>query len=219
MGLLILENLKLEQMRAAERARFQRWFVRTGLGWAYVDRQGRPRSVSDDEYAAWQVAAFAHIEDMLGSVPVKAAWSVAALLIILIGGTWMMAALGIDGTARHIALAVATVIVEGGLIGIDLFDYWKGWERLRDRIEVAVTGRAVLAVDPESARIPRNWAYLAQYFIAGPLVLLYFYSHFDRGMLDWFRAEYVFGVALLAWALHFAAQRHDRRAQERMGRR
>lgn len=69
------------------------------------------------------------------------------------------------------------------------------------------------------ARIPWNWFYRGPYIAAAPLMLLYFYNHFDERIIGWFSLEMFIGVALLASALHFAAQRHDRLAQVRLRRR
>jgi hypothetical protein len=214
-----LDEYKLGQIRDAERARFLRWFVQGPMGWAYIDRSGRPRAVSEAEWSAWRARAYVRIEDMLGSLPTNAAWSIGGLLVVLIVGPILFGALEITGPARHIAMAVAVVGVEAGLIGIDIYDYWRDWHRLRDTIEQSVAGRAPLPIDPEAARIPRNWYYLGQYIVVAPLALLYFYSHFDERIIGWFRIEMFLGLALLAWGLHFAAQRHDRIAQERLRRR
>jgi hypothetical protein len=153
----LLDDFRLDQLRQAERRRFQRWFVHTPMGWAYIDRSGRARGVSDDEYRSWQAAAFVRIEEMLADLPAKAVWTVVALITIVFGGNLLLSALGIDGMVRKIAIGVTIVIVEAGLIGIDLYDYWRDWQVQRSGIEAAMAGRAPLPIDPERARIPRNW--------------------------------------------------------------
>lgn len=212
----LIDDYRLAQLREAERRRFQRWFVPSPLGWAYIDRAGRARGVRDDEFRAWQAAAFLRIEEMLADLPTKAVWTVAALIIIIFGGNIALGALGIDGTARHLSIGIAVVVVEAGLIGIDLYDYWRGWQVQRNAIEAAVVGRAPLPVDPERSRIPRNVFLIAQYVIAGGIMLLYFSSHIDSRLIEWI--DWRWGVLLIpiAWGLHFAERRQDEAAQNRL---
>ncbi len=214
----MFDDYKREQLRQTEMARFHRWFVRTPMGWAYVDRVGRPRKVSDDEHAAWQAEAAAHVEAIIADANIKLAWAAAGLIAAYVGGTAIMMMLGITGTVRSMGIAACAVLIEAGLIGVDIFDYVRGWRMLRDRVEAAVAGRAPLAVDPDRARIPRNWYHLAQFIVIAPFVLLYFLSHFQPHIVGWFRIEIFYGLVIIAWALHFAARRHDRLAQERLGR-
>jgi hypothetical protein len=214
----LFDTYKQRQMRETELARFHRWFVKSSMGWAYVDRIGRPKAVTADERALWLAGAEAHVDTILASANVKAAWAVAGLFIAYFGGNMLFAWLGISGTPRSIGIAIGTVLIEAGLIGVDIFDYFRDWRALRDRIEQAVASRAPMPIDPALARIPVNPYHLAQFVVIAPFALLYFYSHFDKDVIGWFRIEIFYGLALIAWALYFAAKRHDRLAQERLTR-
>jgi hypothetical protein len=213
-----IDDYRREQLRQTELARFHRWFLRTAQGLAYVDRSGRPRKVSDAEHADWLAEAEARVEAIIGDANQKLGWALAGLVAAYVGGHLIFGALGIGGTARTIGIAVGAVLIEAGLIGVDLCDYWQGWRKLRDRIEAAVVARAPLAVDPERARIPRNCYHLGQFIVIAPFVLLYLYSHFDPRIVQWFRIEIFYGLALTVWILHFAVRRHDRLAQQRLTR-
>lgn len=207
-----------ERLRQSERARFERWFVPTPLGRAYIDRVGRPRGVREEEYLAWRSAAFERIEQMLDDLPKQAFWAIGGLLLTVGAGMFLCQALGIDGTARTVAISVATVVVELGLVGIDLFDYMRDWRAQRNVIEAAVVGRAPLPLDPEQAQLPRNWFLIGQYAIAGLFLLMYLGMHIDESWVERVDWRWVILIVPLAWGLHFAAQRHDRAAQDRFRR-
>lgn len=207
---------QVDALRTTERARFARWFVETPMGTAYIDRAGRPRRVSDDELSAWRAAAHARIEAMLADLP-KNVWITAAVIIgTAILGPLLFSALGIEGYGKKVGIIVAGILIEGGLIGLEVYDYFARWRQQRDELERAVAGRAPLAIDPTKARIPRNWYLLGQYAVGVLLTLAYFGMHIDGGldsMMDW---NWVVLAAPVLLLLHFAAKRHDRISQERL---
>ena len=214
----LFDAKQIDALRTTERARFARWFVETPLGTAYIDRAGRPRRVSDDELAAWRAAAHERIETMLADLP-KNAWITAAVIIgTAILGPILFSALGIEGYGKKIGIIVAGILIEGGLIGLEVYDYFARWHQQRQELEIAVAGRAPLAIDPAKARIPRNYYVLGQYGVGVFLILAYFGMHIDGGldsMIDWHWVVLAAPVLLL---LHFAAKRHDRISQERLRR-
>jgi hypothetical protein len=213
-----LSNQRIEQTRQSERARFQRWFVPTTLARAYIDRQGRPRAVSEAEFLGWQDQVHGIVEDMLAKLRYHTALMVVAMLVTLATASFIATLLGFTGTARTVMVSVSVVIVEAGLLGLEIHDYWARWQRLRDAIEAAVVGRAPLPFDPERARIPHNWAQTAQYVIAVSIIALYFSSHLYTGLIEAIDWRWMLALVPIAWALHFAGRRHDRAAQERLGR-
>lgn len=212
----LIPDHRMELTRSNERARFERWFVPTAFGRAYIDRQGRARGISEDEYLAWQDQAYDHVEDMVGKIQPRAMAMVAVMLVTIAAAYWVAGQIGFTGTARSVLISVAVLIVEVGLLGIDVYDYWLGWKQQRDEIEAAVAGRAPLPVDPERARIPHNWYMTAQYAIAGFLLALYFSSHVNDQWIERIDWRWVFALVPIAWVLHFAGRRHDRAAQDRL---
>lgn len=214
----LYDEKQIDALRQTERARFARWFVETPMGMAYIDRGGRPRRVSDDELTAWRAVAHDRIEAMLADLP-KTTWiAIAAMIGIAFLAPMLFAALGIDGFAQKVGVIVTGVLIEGGLIGIEVHDYFARWRGQRDELEAAVAGRAPLAIDPAKARIPRNWYLLGQYGVGGLLILASFGMQFDGGLdsaIDW---NWIILAAPLLLVLHFAAKRHDRLAQERLRR-
>jgi hypothetical protein len=213
-----IANHRIEQTRTSERARFERWFVPTALGLAYIDRQGRPRSVSQAEHQLWQDRAFAIVDKMVVKLEPQAMTLAFAMVATIAAASFAATWLGFTGAARATLVSVAVVIVEGGLLGIEIYDYWHDWHRLRSDIEAAVTGRAPLAVDPDRARIPHNWFQTAQYVIAAGIIAFYFAGHLYVDLIERFDFRYALLLVPLAWGLHFAGRRHDRAAQDRLRR-
>ncbi len=209
---------KIDALRTTERARFARWFVETPMGTAYIDRTGQPRRVSDDELSAWRAAAHARIDSMLADLP-KNVWITAAVIIgTAILGPLLFSALGIEGYGKKVGIIVAGILIEGGLIGLEVYDYFARWRQQRDELERAVAGRAPLAIDPTKARIPRNWYLLGQYAVGVLLILAYFGMHIDGGLDSMINWNWVVLAAPILLLLHFAAKRHDRISQERLRR-
>lgn len=212
----LYDEKQIDALRTTERARFARWFVETPMGMAYIDRAGRPRRVSDDELNAWRAVAYERIEAMLADLPRNTWIAISAMAGTAFLAPILFAALGIDGFAQKVGVIVTGVLIEGGLIGLEVHDYFARWRGQRDELEAAVAGRAPLAIDPAKARIPRNWYLMAQYGIGGLLILAFFGMHIDGGLdskIDW---NWIVLTAPILLVLHFAAKRHDRLAQERL---
>jgi hypothetical protein len=215
----LIDDRQIDALRQTERARFARWFLPTPLGIAYIDRAGRPRRVSDDEFAAWQAAAFVRIEAMLAELPKNAWIAVSVLVGTALLAPMLLSALGIEGFARKIGSVVAAVLIEGGLIGLEVHDYLARWRQQRDALEAAVVGRAPLPIDPSQARVPRNWYLIGQYAIGALLIFASFGMHFDGGLDSNVNWLWIVLAAPILLVLQFASKRHDRLAQERLRRR
>jgi hypothetical protein len=214
--LALYDEKQIDALRQTERARFARWFVETPTGTAYIDRAGRPRRVSDDELTAWRAVAYDRIEAMLADLPKNTWIAVAAMVGTVCLAPIIFAAFGFDGFAQKVGVVITGVLIEGGLIGIEVHDYFARWRRQRDEMEAAVAGRAPLAIDPAKARIPRNWYLLGQYGVGGLLLLTSFGMQFDGGLDSKIEWNWIILAAPVLLVLHFAAKRHDRLAQERL---
>jgi hypothetical protein len=214
--LALIDEKQIDALRQTERARFSRWFVPTPLGMAYIDRQGRPRRVSDDELAVWQAAAYVRIEAMLAELP-KNAWTAVGVIVgTAMLGPMLFSALGIGGYAQKVGVIVTGILIESGLIGLEVHDYLARWRAQRDALEAAVAGRAPLPIDPNQARIPRNWYLLGQYAIGVLLILASFGMHFDGGLDSSVNWAWVILAAPILLVLQFASKRHDRVVQQRL---
>lgn len=215
----LIDEKQVDALRQTERARFARWFVATPLGMAYIDRAGRPRRVSDDELTAWRADAYVRIEVMLAELPRNVWTAVAVIAGTAIFAPMLFSGIGIGGFAQKVGVVVTGLLIEGGLIGLEARAYFARWRKQRDELEAAVAGRAPLAIDPAKARIPRNWFLLAQYGVAGLLILAYFGMQIDGGLDSKVNWVWIMLAAPVLLALQFASRRHDRMAQERLRRR
>jgi hypothetical protein len=212
----IIQESQIAALRETERDRFQRWFVETPFGMAYIDRAGRPRRISDDEFTVWRAAAHARIEEMLADLPRNTWIALGAMVGIAIFAPMLFSALGIEGLARKLGIAAAFVLIEGGLLGLEAHGYFARWRQQRATLEAAMAGRAPLAIDPAKARIPRNWFLLAQYWIAALVILAMYAIKVETELLRWVDWNLLILLVPIAWALHFASKRHDRIARERL---
>ncbi|NJS14272.1 MAG: hypothetical protein HC788_06175 [Sphingopyxis sp.] len=121
----------------------------------------------------------------------------------------LFSAMGIEGLARKVGIAVAFVLIEGGLLGFEAVDYYARWRQQRDELERAVAGRAPLPLDPGKARPPRSWKLMAQYAIGVIAVFLYFAMHADTGLTGWIDWNYLVLLVPLAYLLFFAGKLAD----------
>lgn len=205
-----VSDYQQRQMRDTELRRFDRWFVETALGPAYRGRDGRARGVKADEVARWRAGVEAHVDAMIASIPVQAAWGIGALLVIVFFGGWLLDLLAIPKRFHGSAIGLGIFIVEVGLFGIEVWDYVAGWRSRRDAIEDAVRTRAPLPIDPARLGSGHNWFQTASIAAVVPVIFLFFFSHLDEGLIervDWW--GWTLLVVPLAWGLHFAGKRYD----------
>lgn len=212
----LMSDYQKRQLREAELARFDRWFVDTAMGPAYRGRDGRVRSVKPDEVARWRAALETHVEAMIAGVPLQLAWAVGALLVIVIGGDWVLDRLAVPPRFQGPAIGLGVFIVEAGMIGLDALDYIAGWRARRDVIETAVAARAPLPIDPARLGSPHNWFQIALMLLVAPILFLALFSHLDAGLVERIPPIFVIAIVPIAWALHFASKWHDRRAKGRL---
>lgn len=203
------QDSQIAALRKTERQRFERWFVETPLGTAYIDRAGRPRRVSHEELSAWRAEAYARIEEMLAELPKNMWIAVGAMVGVAIIMPMLFSALGIEGLARKVGLAIAFVVIEGGLVGLEAVDYFARWRRQRDAMEQAVAGRAPLAIDPALAKPARSWTLIAQFAIGAIAIFLYLAMHLDGEQAGWINWNYVLLLVPLAYLLYFAGRLVD----------
>lgn len=209
---MLMNDFQKRQIRDTELRRFDRWFVDTEMGPAYRGRDGRVRGVKPDEVARWRGEVEVHVDAMIASAPVQAAWAIGALLIVVFGGGWLLDMLAIPQRFHAPTIGVALFIVEVGLIGIEIWDYVAGWGARRSGIEAEVAARAPLPIDPRRIGSGHNWFQTASIAVIVPVVLLYVFSHLDKRIverIDWW--GWVVLIAPLAWALHFAGKWYDGR--------
>jgi hypothetical protein len=212
----LMSEYQKRQLREAEIARFDRWFVDTVMGPAYRGRDGRVRSVKPDEVARWRTELEAHIEAMIAGVPAQVAWAVGALLVIVIGGDWLLDRIAVPQRFHAPAIGLGLFIVEAGMIGLDAWDYIAGWRARREGIEAAVAARAPLPIDPARLGSPHNWFQIGLMLLIAPILFLALFSHLDAGLIERIDPLFVIAVVPAAWALHFASKWHDRRAKGRL---
>jgi hypothetical protein len=208
---MLMSDFQKRQIRDTELRRFDRWFVDTELGRAYRGRDGRVRGVKPDEVVQWRSGVEAHVDAMIASAPLQAAWAIGALIVVVFGGGWLLDLLTIPQRFHAPAIGLGVFVVEVGLIGIEIWDYVAGWRDRRDAIEAAVAARAPLPVDPQRIGSGHNWFQSASWLLIAALVLVAYASHLDEGMIariDW---RWVFAAIPLVWALHFAGKWYDGR--------
>ncbi len=208
----LISDYQQRQIRDTELARFDRWFVDTIMGPAYRGRDGRARGVKPDEVARWRGEVEAHVDAMIASIPIQAAWAIAALVAVVFGGGWLLDLLAIPQRFHAPAIGLGVFIVEAGMIGIEIWDYVAGWRARRDGVEAAVAARAPLPIDPARLGSGRNWFHTASIAVVVPVILLAFASHLDERLIDrvdWWGWMLLIGP--LAWGLHFAGKWYDRR--------
>ncbi|WP_448140596.1 hypothetical protein [Sphingopyxis fribergensis] len=205
----LMSDFQKRQIRDTELRRFDRWFVDTVMGPAYRGRDGRVRSVKPDEVARWRSEVETHVDAMIASAPVQAAWAIGALVVVVFGGGWLLDMLAIPQRFHAPAIGLGVFVVEVGLIGIEIWDYVAGWRERRDGIETAVAARAPLPIDPQRIGSGHNWFQSASLALVALLILVAYASHLDEGMIariDW---RWVFAAIPLAWALHFVGKWYD----------
>ena len=205
-----VSDYQQRQIRDTELRRFDRWFVDTAMGPAYRGRDGRGRSVRPDEIARWRADLETHVDAMIASIPVQAAWAIGALLAIVFGGGWLLDLMDIPQRFHAAAIGLGVFVVEVGLIGIEIWDYVEGWRRRRDAIETAVAARAPLPIDPGRLGSGTSWFQIASLAVVVPIILLAYASHLDEGLIERFDWRWAFAAIPLAWALHFAGKWYDR---------
>lgn len=208
---MLMSDFQKRQIRDTELRRFDRWFVDTELGRAYRGRDGRVRGVKPDEVVQWRSGVEAHVDAMIASAPLQAAWAIGALIVVVFGGGWLLDLLAIPQRFHAPAIGLGVFVVEVGLIGIEIWDYVAGWRDRRDAIEAAVAARAPLPVDPQRIGSGHNWFQSVSWLLIAALVLVAYASHLDEGMIariDW---RWVFAAIPLVWALHFAGKWYDGR--------
>lgn len=207
-----VSDYQQRQIRDTELRRFDRWFVDTPMGQAYRGRDGRGRSVRADEIARWRADVEAHVDAMIASIPMQAAWGIGALLVIIFFGGWFLDLIAIPQRFHGAAIGLGIFIVEVGLLGIEAWDYIAGWQSRRDAIEAAVRVRAPLPIEPARLGSGHNWFQIASVAVVVPVILLAFFSHLDEGLIervDWW--GWMLLVVPLAWGLHFAGKWYDGR--------
>jgi hypothetical protein len=215
----LMSDFQKRQIRDTELRRFDRWFVDTAMGPAYHGRDGRARIVKAEEIARWRDDVEAHIETMIASIPVHAAWGIGALLVIIFGGGWLLDLLEIPPRFHGPAIGLGIFIVEVGLFGLEAWDYIAGWRGRRDAIEDAVRMRAPLPIEPGRLGSGHNWFQTASIAVVVPIILLAFFVHIDEGIIervDWW--GWILLTGPLAWALHFAGKWYDGRMKGRLRR-
>ncbi|MDO9368306.1 MAG: hypothetical protein Q7T68_07035 [Sphingopyxis sp.] len=206
----LMSDYQKRQIRDTELRRFDRWFVDTAMGPAYRGRNGRVRSVKPDEIAHWRSAVEVHVDAMIASAPIQAAWAIGALVVVVFGGGWLLDMLAIPQRFHAPSIGLGVFVVEVGMIGIEIWDYVAGWRDRRDGIEAAVAARAPLPIDPQRIGSGHNWFQTASIAVVVPLILLAFFSHLDEGIIervDWWGWLLLTGP--LAWGLHFAGKWYD----------
>jgi len=211
----LISDYQKRQIRETELRRFDRWFVDTVMGPVYRGRDGRARSVRAEEVAGWRADVEAHVDAMIASIPVQMAWGVGALLIIVFGGGWLLDVLEIARRFHGPAIGLGIFIVEVGLFGLEVSDYVAGWRSRRDGIEAAVRARAPMPIDPARLGSGHNWFQTASIAAVVPIILLAFVAHLDEGIIDRVDWRWLFALAPLAWAFHFAGKWYDRRMKMR----
>ncbi|HEY0596833.1 hypothetical protein [Sphingopyxis sp.] len=208
----LMSDFQKRQIRDTELRRFDRWFVDTVMGPAYRGRDGRVRGVKPDEVARWRSEVETHVDAMIASAPVQAAWAIGALVVVVFGGGWLLDMLAIPQRFHAPAIGLGVFVVEVGLIGIEIWDYVAGWRDRRDGIEAAVAARAPLPIDPQRIGSGHNWFQSASLALVVPVILLTCFSHLDERIIervDWW--GWMLLVVPLAWVLHFAGKLYDRR--------
>lgn len=208
----LTSDFQKRQIRDTELRRFDRWFVDTVVGPAYRGRDGRVRGVKPDEVARWRSDVETHVDAMIASAPVQAAWAIGALVVVVFGGGWLLDLLAIPQRFHAPATGLGIFIVEVGLVGIEVWDYIAGWRSRRDAIENLVRMRAPLPIEPARLGSGHNWFQTASIAVVVPVILLAFFSHLDERIIervDWW--GWMLLVVPLAWALHFAGKLYDRR--------
>ncbi|MBD3731210.1 MAG: hypothetical protein IE934_00635 [Sphingopyxis sp.] len=206
----LVSDYQKRQIRETELRRFERWFVDTSMGPAYRGRDGRGRSVRPDEIARWRADLETHVDAMIASIPVQAAWAIGALLAIVFGGGWLLDLMDIPQRFHAAAIGLGVFVVEVGLVGLEIWDYVEGWRNRRDAIEAAVAARAPLPIEPARLGSGTNWFQIASLAVVVPIILLAYASHLDEGLIDRFDWRWAFATIPLAWALHFAGKSYDR---------
>lgn len=215
---MLMSEFQKRQIRDTELGRFDRWFLDTAMGPAYRDREGRARSVKAEEVARWRADLEVHVEAMIARVPAQAAWALGGLIVVVMGGRWLLRVLDIPASYHGPTIGLALFIVEAGTVGIELWDYAGGWRARRDGIEAAVAGRAPLPIDPQRLGSGRNWFQTVMIALIGVMILAGYAIHADESLLKGPAAYLlVLGVPLV-WALHFASKWHDRREKGRLRR-
>lgn len=212
----LVSDYQKRQIRDTELRRFDRWFVDTVMGPAYRGRDGRARSVRPDEVAQWRADLEAHVDAMIASFPIQAAWGIGAMFVIVFGGGWLLDLIGIQQRFHGPAIGLGIFVVEVGLFGIEVWDYISGWRSRRDGIEAAVRSRAPLPIEPRRLGSGHNWFQTASIAVVIPVILLAFFSHVDEGLIervDWW--GWILLVGPLAWGLHFAGKWYDQRMKMR----
>ena len=205
-----VSDYQKRQIRETELRRYDRWFVDTAMGPAYRARDGRARGVRADEVARWRADVEAHVDAMIASIPVQAAWGVGALLVLVFGGGWLLDLTAIPQRFHGPAIGIGVFVVEVGLLGIGAWDYLGGWRSRRDAIENAVRTRAPLPIDPVRLGSGRNWFQIGSIALVAPVIFLAFFSHVDDRLIeriDWW--GWMVLIVPLAWGLHFAGKWYD----------
>ena len=156
-----VSDYQKRQIRDTELRRFERWFVDTAMGPAYRGRDGRGRSVRADEIARWRADLETHVDAMIASIPVQAAWAIGALLAIVFGGGWLLDLMDIPQRFHAAAIGLGVFVVEVGLVGLEIWDYVGGWRSRRDAIEAAVAARAPQPIDAGRLGSGTNWFQIA----------------------------------------------------------
>lgn len=182
----LVSDYQRRQIRETELRRFERWFVDTSMGPAYRGRDGRGRSVRPDEIARWRAGLETHVDAMIASIPVQAAWAIGALLAIIFGGGWLLDLMDIPQRFHAAAIGLGVFVVEVGLVGLEIWDYVGGWRSRRDTIEAAVAARAPLPIDAGRLGSGTNWFQIASLAVVVPIILLGYFSHLDDGLIDRF---------------------------------
>lgn len=212
------QGFSTDELRRNERARFERWFVETPAGTAFVAGPGQPRIVRPEELRRWRGQAYARIDEWAASVQTKGLWAAALFVGTFFLGQFLFGLLGFDGTAKHVATSVLVVTVEVGLLAIEVHDYFAYWRDFRAEIEAALVGRPPAAIDAARARAPRNWFEWGKNGVFVLLFLLYLASHIDEGIFEWAGMYWIVLLAPLAWIFHLAARWHDGAVKDRMQR-
>lgn len=215
---MLMSEFQKRQIRDTELGRFDRWFVDTALGPAYRDRDGRARGVKAEEVARWRADLENHVEAMIARIPVQAAWALGGLIVVTMGGRWLLRLFEVPASYHAAVIGLAIFLVEVGTVGIEVRHYVAGWRARRDAIEAAVAGRAPLPIDPRRLGSGRNWFQIAMIALVAAMILVGYAAHADEELLTGPAAYLLVAGVPAAWALHFASKWHDRREKGRLRR-
>ncbi len=109
----LTSDFQKRQIRDTELRRFDRWFVDTVVGPAYRGRDGRVRGVKPDEVARWRSDVETHVDAMIASAPVQAAWAIGALVVVVFGGGWLLDLLAIPQRFHAPAIGLGVFMSRG----------------------------------------------------------------------------------------------------------